>query len=183
MNTVSTVMVCDSELMQLDQFMFYQSQLASRPPVPPKDIRSLGNWHTNHLDAIQSEEAAYIKHARDLFSVVPKNKSPLRNLFEKSLHFRIFRPWRVKMEEDIENSNRDTKHEIYISDERVDGFISVIIAFVGLVMLIAPLWILEFTESGRASLAWITGFVVLFLCLVSYATVAKPFETLGATAA
>ena len=87
------------------------------------------------------------------------------------------------MDEDVENSNRDTKHELYISDERVDGFISVVIAFVGLAMLIAPLWILEYTNSSRASLAWITGFIVLFLCLVTYATVAKPFETLGATAA
>lgn len=163
--------------------MFYQSQLANRPPVPAKDATSLSNWQQNHLNAIQSEEAAYIKHTRDLFSVVPKSKSPLRNLFEKSLHFRIFRPWRVKREEDIENSNRDTKHELYISDERVDGFISIIIAFVGLAMLITPLWILEFTSSSIASLAWITGFIILFLCIVSYATVAKPFETLGATAA
>ncbi len=64
-----------------------------------------------------------------------------------------------------------------------DAFITFIIACTGLVMLIAPLWILEFTKSSIASLAWMTGFLVLFLYMVAYATVAKPFETLGATAA
>jgi hypothetical protein len=165
-----------------DEFMFYFSQLKARPPVPGKDSKSIGNWLENHMNAIQAEEAAYINHTSDLFSVVPKPKSPLRNLFEKSLHFRIFRPWRVKRD-DIENYSYDMKHELYISDERVDAFISIIIACTGLVMLIAPLWILEFTKSSIASLAWITGFIVLFLCMVTYATVAKPFETLGATAA
>ncbi|CZR62673.1 uncharacterized protein PAC_12570 [Phialocephala subalpina] len=93
----------------------------------------------------------------------------------------LSKPWRVKRK-GIDSSDYDAKHELYMSDERIDGCISVTIAVAGLVMLIAPLWILEFTSSNKASLAWITGFITLFLCVVTYATAAKPFETLGATA-
>jgi hypothetical protein len=116
--------------MKSDEFMFYFSQLKARPPVPGKDSKSVGNWLENHETAIQAEEAAYINHNSDLFSVIPRAKSPLRNLFEKSLHFRIFQPWRVKRD-DLENCNYDIKHELYISDERFNGFISVIILVLG----------------------------------------------------
>ena len=51
-------------------------------------------------------------------------------------------------------------------------------------MLIAPMWILQALD-GRTlpKLGTITAFIVTFLMLVSYATLAKPFETLAATAA
>jgi len=163
--------------------MFHYSHLKSRPPVPKKDVRSVSQWLENHQNAIQAEEAAYVGHTGDLFAVVPKLKSPLRNLFEKWGRFRVFQPWRVK-KKDIELGGHDPEiEEVYLSDERINGFVSFVIASVGLVMLIAPLWILNFTQSTVKSLAWITGFIVLFLCLVTYATIAKPFETLGATAA
>ncbi|EHK97238.1 hypothetical protein M7I_7017 [Glarea lozoyensis 74030] len=110
------------KLKEYNEFMFHYSHLTNRPPVPTKDATSLSNWHENHLNAIQDEEAAYITHTEDLFSLVSNPKSPLRNLFEKSLHFRIFRPWQVKRK-DPENA------------------------------------------------------------ILSFATEAKPFETLGATAA
>lgn len=50
-------------------------------------------------------------------------------------------------------------------------------------MLLTPMWILQALHNDNAKLAVITAFVVVFLGLVAYATVAKPFETLAATAA
>lgn len=155
--------------------MFYYSQMAGHPPISARDARSLSNWHLNHLNAIQAAESSYINYTRDLFSVVPNPKSHLRHLFEKSVHSRNMRRWRVK-KEDIESSGHDGTHELHLFDEKFDTFTSVITACIGLVMLIAPLWILEFTNSSIASLAWITGFIILFHCLFTYATVAKPFE-------
>lgn len=71
----------------------------------------------------------------------------------------------------------------YTSDKRIDRFITILVVGIGVVMLIAPMWILQAVPSNSYKLAVITTFIVVFLGIVSYATVAKPFETLAATAA
>lgn len=53
----------------------------------------------------------------------------------------------------------------------------------GMVMLIAPLWVLAVTHGTMKRLGVITGFVVLFLGLIAFTTVARPFESLAAAAA
>lgn len=53
----------------------------------------------------------------------------------------------------------------------------------GIVMLIVPLWILAFVHEQTRRLGIITAFVMAFLMLMSFATLAKPFESLAATAA
>jgi hypothetical protein len=50
-------------------------------------------------------------------------------------------------------------------------------------MLIAPIWILEVMTKPIRKLVVITVFIVVFLAMLSSVTVAKPFETLAATAA
>jgi hypothetical protein len=71
----------------------------------------------------------------------------------------------------------------YFSDKRIDRFITFLVVGVGMIMLIAPMWILYGLQSNLQKLGTITGFIVLFLVLVVSATVAKPFEALAATAA
>lgn len=53
----------------------------------------------------------------------------------------------------------------------------------GLIMLIAPLWILAFLGGLVQRLTAISAFIVLFVALVSITTAAKPFESLAAAAA
>lgn len=71
----------------------------------------------------------------------------------------------------------------YISDKRIDRFITVVIVVVGMMMLIAPMWILQSLADQTQKLGTITAFIVVFLGLISYTSVAKPFEALAATAA
>jgi hypothetical protein len=71
----------------------------------------------------------------------------------------------------------------YISDKRVDTFAYVVIVGVGMAMLIAPMWVLEFLDSQLVKLATITTFIIAFLAMISGASSAKPFEVLAATAA
>ena len=71
----------------------------------------------------------------------------------------------------------------YFSDKKVDRFITIVIVGIGTVMLIAPLWNLQALTTPILKLGTITAFIMLFLTIISYATVAKPFETLAATAA
>ena len=75
----------------------------------------------------------------------------------------------------------ETTH--YYSDERMENFVTVVITAVGFVMIVAPLWWLLFVDSKTHQLAIITCFIALFLGLISSVTVAKPFESLAATAA
>ena len=82
---------------------------------------------------------------------------------------------------DKEASLRGTT--VYLVDKRIDMFVALIITIVGLLMLIVPLWVLAFVGKTTYRLAIITAFVVIFLCFVSFTTVARPFETLGAAAA
>ena len=148
--------------------------------MPKKDIYSLSNWFNNNGNAILAEETDYIKHPSDLFSLVPRLKSPLVSLLERSSRFRLLRLWQ---QEDIENLTSNDKNVHYYLDKKIDRFITTFIMGLGLVMLIAPLWILAFVGGSVQRLGVISAFIVLFVALISVTTVAKPFESLAAAAA
>lgn len=156
--------------------MIQHSDLRSRPKIEDKDVRSVANWFYNHPKAILAEESRYITQKSDLFSIASRDKAPLRRLLEKSARLRQWSMWRK--EPKIEDEN-----VFYTSDHRIDFFVGMIITVVGICMLVAPLWILAFTETKARQLAVITSFLVCFLCLVTFTTAARPFESLGATAA
>lgn len=166
----------DKKLRAYNELVIQHSELRKRPRVADKDRNNLVNWFYNHGNAIATEESEYIQHSDDLFAIVPKLKTPLRRFMEKSRHFRLFRLWMKETPVEDENVH-------YTSDERIDSFVNLIIALVGLVMLIVPLWWLAFVTWVVHRLAIIISFVMVFLCFVSFTTVARPFETFGAAAA
>ena len=163
-----------------DELILQHSQIRARPQVPKKDLCSLENWFYNNGNAILAEEMDYIKHHSDLFSLVPTPKSPLRSLLERSSHFRLLRLWQ---QNEVDHSARQDENVHYISDRKIDSFIATFIISLGLIMLIAPLWILAFLGGLVQRLGVISAFIVLFVALVSITTVAKPFESLAAAAA
>ena len=165
-----------------DSFILQQAELKKYPTSKHQDVKSLENWHWNHNDcAIDPEEQKYLTHQHDLFSVVPREKTPLRRLLDRSKRFRIHSWWKDKKAPELPLYDKDVV--TYISDKRIDRFITVVIVGVGVLMLIAPMWILQALQDIHQKLGTITAFIVLFLGMVSYTTVAKPFETLAATAA
>jgi hypothetical protein len=165
-----------------DAFMLQQSELKKAPPACAQDIKSVCNWHHNHSNvAISAPETAYLSHDLDLYSVVPKEKTPLRRLLDRSRKFRIHSLWRTEKAPQLPVYDQDVI--TYTDDKRIDRFVTILIVGVGTLMLLTPMWILQALHNDNAKLAVITAFVVVFLGLVAYATVAKPFETLAATAA
>jgi hypothetical protein len=54
---------------------------------------------------------------------------------------------------------------------------------VGMSMLIAPMWILEYLTTDEEKLGTITAFIVAFVALIPTVTASRPFEILGAIAA
>lgn len=117
----------------------------------------------------------------DLFSLVPEDRSPLRRFFEQSSRFRLLGFWERKPPSHL--PIHDQGYVYYSSDKRIDQFVTVTILSAGLCMLIAPIWILAFVHKVAAKLAIITVFILIFLAMVSFATNAKPYESLAATAA
>lgn len=101
-------------------------------------------------------------------------------LLERSSRFRLLKFWQQKT---VEHSAGEDENVHYFSDEKIDRFVSTFIMSLGVIMLIAPLWILAFLEGLAQRLGVISAFVVLFVALLSFTTVAKPFETLAAAAA
>jgi hypothetical protein len=151
--------------------------------VPKRHVTSISTWLSNEQNAILDEETAYISKTSDLVQLVPKAITPLRQLLERSSRFRLSRLW-AKRPPDLPThsvSNSETVH--YSSDARIDRYIGVTITVLGMGMLIAPLWVLAYTGAMWKRLCVITGFIVLFLCLVAFTTVARPFESLAASAA
>ena len=121
----------------------------------------------------------YLKSGDDLIYVLPKEKSPLRRIYNKaeSLGFGWFR----RDPTDIVGYDPETTS--LLEEERAETVMSRVVLFIGLLMLIGPLWILEYVRGSAQSLAVITGFIILFLGLLSFTTAAKPFESLAAAAA
>jgi di/tricarboxylate transporter len=133
--------------------------------------------------AIDSAEADFIWKKDDLIPVSPKDRSWFRSVLEKSALLRTawFGRFLQREPQDIETIGDG--QTIWHNEKRVERFSSAVIAIVGLVMLIGPLWILEHLVDLPKKLGVITGFIVLFFVLVGVATAAKVFEALAAAAA
>ena len=69
------------------------------------------------------------------------------------------------------------------SDSKIDKSIILLLRATGFSMLVAPLWILARTPDIDRKLAVITGFLLIFMILVSILTVSKSLELMAATAA
>ena len=161
--------------------MLQQASLRDFAKAPARNIQSIVNWHYNHdFNAIAPNEQKYLAQREDLFSPVQKSVSPIRYLVNNSERLRTLPLWRYQKEGAPEYDNEQV---LYYSDKRIDAFDSAFIFFLGTVMLVAPIWILQTLEVLQAKLGVITAFIVLFLAIMSYAVHTKPFEALGATAA
>jgi hypothetical protein len=155
------------------------SDLRAYPRATQDSITSVKNWFLNNSGAIIDPEQRFISYSEDLISIVREEKAGMRRFFETNLLFRLRWFWK-KGVSDVPGVDKATR---YTSDDRVDVYTTVAVFVVGLFMLIAPLWILAVVNGQFQKLGTITAFVVSFLGILLYATVAKPFETLAATAA
>jgi hypothetical protein len=165
-----------------DTLILQQAELKKYPLASKKAVVSVQNWHENHGNlVIAPEEQEYLSHDLDLFPLARREKTPLRKLLERSRRFRIHSVWRKKKVPELPVYDADTVK--LLSDKRIDRFITAITMSIGSAMLIAPMWVLQALDDPSRKLAVITAFIVVFLGMVSYATVAKPPEILAATAA
>ncbi|KAJ8126334.1 hypothetical protein O1611_g7303 [Lasiodiplodia mahajangana] len=168
-------------ILKYNEFILQQAEMKKFQTPRGQDIRSLCNWHYNHDDgAILLDERKYLEHTGDLFSVIQKDKAPLRKLIDRSRLLRTLCIWRLNNQS---TPNDEVGIVSYYSDERINTFASAVIVSLGAILLLVPLWILYALNNSALKLAVITAFVASFLIILSFAMVAKPFEALGVTAA
>lgn len=76
-----------------------------------------------------------------------------------------------------------SKTAFYYSLVGVERAVAATIVMVGMLLLLGPMWALQFVAGNLARLGVITAFVVVFTALLGATTLAKPFEVLAGTAA
>ncbi|KAK6829717.1 hypothetical protein PG987_010301 [Apiospora arundinis] len=172
-------------LSKYNALVIQQTGLRKYPAAPQRDIKNINRWHYNHGNyAIADEERQYLQQTDDLISIAERDKTPLRQFIDKSQRLRTLRIW----QQPSSGSNTDHQHYrdqdvSYYSDKRIDAFTSLTIVFIGIAMLLTPIWILQSLQAPTMKLVVITIFILAFLITLFYAMVTKPFEALGATAA
>jgi hypothetical protein len=164
-----------------DTILLAHSELRARGPALKRNIANVDNWFENNQGAIVQDEANFIKHREDLFTISTTRKPTIRHFLESHVVFRLHWLWKKEPPPDTRQADRDTRQ--YISDEKMDLVATVTIIFVGLAMLIVPIWVLAILTGPYTKLGVITCFIVVFLVVVLYATVATPSEALAASAA
>lgn len=150
------------------------------PLAPQRDVKSIRNWHFNYdYKAIGEDEQQYLNYDEDLICLAPRDKTPIRQLIDRSRWLRTLWIWRRR----DRNSPEDNLSRVsYYSDKRMDQFSSVFIVLIGVGMLITPIWVLQLLHSFWEKLVVITVFVSVFLIVLSFAMATRPFEALAATA-
>ena len=138
-------------------------------------MRGVKTFFVKYPNAIQDSEKGYLDAGEDLMYVLPKPARPWLHSMFSVYAYKLFqrRP--------TDASAFDPEMIFLPQEERRENILTRSILLVGLLMLIAPLWILEIVHGSSQRLAVITGFIILFLALVVFATAARPFESLAAT--
>ncbi|KAL1873242.1 hypothetical protein Daus18300_004062 [Diaporthe australafricana] len=167
-------------LEQYNNYLVAFSEIQRWEPAKTRQWHNLDNWlNHNHKKAISEEEAQFSQETRDLVTLVSDQKSPLESLVERFPRLLISKALRSVSK----SSQVPSATTTYYSKKRLRNIAFVVILGAGLLLLLGPLWALQFVGDNIKRLAIITCFIMLFTAALASATVAKPFEVLAATAA
>jgi hypothetical protein len=128
---------------------------------------------------IKEEETEFAARKNDLISINPHISSPFARMLRGSRKLRSSRLVRAKPDPEIGPS----AYTLYASDDALANLNTILIVTLGLGMLLGPMWWLEGVSSSKQRLGIITGFLALFMVVMSLATAHRPFEVIAASAA
>ncbi|GJN72575.1 hypothetical protein PLIIFM63780_006637 [Purpureocillium lilacinum] len=166
-------------LHEYNEYILAFSQIKSWRSAQDRQVENIENWFYNHPYAIDAKEQEFVRAGRDVVALASKPKPSVRLLMERCaplLHSRLFR---IK----AKSNQAQSGTTLYFSNTRFDAFVTFTVIAAGLMLLLGPMWWLQFVADPVKRLGIITGFVLLFTGLLASATVAKPFEVMAATAA
>ncbi|KAM7207185.1 hypothetical protein V8F20_002451 [Naviculisporaceae sp. PSN 640] len=154
---------------EYDDLLCQYTTLKSRPRAPQRNIHNIRVWLSDNYSPIHPLEAEFINSPSDLVSLTKAPRSPFQRLVEKC----VLMPARLFFASATPQG----------VESAVDTLASVLVFLAATTMIVAPLWILAMVvEDPFDRLATVTGFLVLFLGMFIWGTMARPFEILAATA-
>lgn len=127
--------------------------------------------------AITKDETRFAEQDVDLISMRPHATAPLGKILAS---IRLVRRLFPAKEDSSQSTTGNTR---YASDAALEEFSTGTIIFLGLAMLLGPMWSLEFVSNSKYRLTIITVSLALFMFFLSLASVNRPFEVVAASAA
>jgi hypothetical protein len=155
-------------------------QLKAQPPASKQNIKNVKNWLFNNNGPIYEKEAEFVDK-EDLITIAAGRKSSARYLFERMILVPTNGLFGLFTRRDHTNLS-DCRTIVQGKDEHIDALATAAIFLAAAMMLIAPLWILAGIGETYQKLTVITIFLIVFLSVLNWGTVARPFEILAATA-
>lgn len=119
-------------------------------------------------------------YAPDLISISSRTLPPLGRWLESWQSLRLSKWFSAVL---IEGKHVKSESTTYFSDSRFEKLTNRSIILGGLIMLLTPLWLLEYYSGSKRRLGIITTFVVVFMLIMSTATINRPFEVVASSAA
>lgn len=171
-----------AKMERYDQLVVNYLTLKAREPAPKMNTNNIKQWLENHRQPIHPDEIGFL-HADDLITASRISKSALRRSFEQHVlapTTGLFGLFALKPSPDALPGEAETT--VLGKDEHVDAVAALAIFFAAAVMLIAPLWTLVVVDGMFKKLGIITVFLFLFLGILTWGTLSRPFEILAATA-
>lgn len=156
--------------------------LKERQNAPQANVRNVKQWLKNNPGAIDKDEASFI-NCVDVFTVSKPEKSYVRRCFEQRVLYWVFRilglgPKSAAVPGPFDPGPTTVRGD----DSQVDTLATISVFAAAGFMLIAPLWILANLHNTIQKLVVITVFSTVFLAVMNWGTLARPFEILAATA-
>lgn len=139
--------------------------------------RNVQMWFQDHVNAVDPDEQDYIEHSDDLMTLSQKYKTSMQKFCERIAFVQWLFSRRGTKLPDFEKRVRVG------SDDKLQWFADSIIICLGLLMLFAPMWWLEWIVDDVTRLAIMTCFIFVFAVGLRAISRAQPFEVLAATAA
>jgi hypothetical protein len=162
-----------------DQFIDAFGKIRARSRAEERQVNNVKNW-LNSRNAIRLDEAAFVNHTSDLISIISHSRPPLVRWLASCRKLRSWGLFKAKYRPDLHVQSAATR---YSSNEIFDTLGTTSLILMGLIMLLAPLWWLDNASGSQKRLGIITGFIVVFLAIMSTATIHRPFEVIAASAA
>ncbi|KAF5512361.1 hypothetical protein CGCA056_v011632 [Colletotrichum aenigma] len=128
---------------------------------------------------IEPKEIHYLDK-RDLVSISPQAKSSVQQIFEQKVGLPIVE-W-LQRQNHTHRQRTVHNHAVYLDDDKFEIFTSLGLYVAAITMLAAPMWILASMKDSTIKLIVITAFLFIFVTIMNWGIVAKPFEILAAAA-
>lgn len=174
-------------LQQADKYVEAFSKIRSRPSANERQINNVRNWlsdikggYRQAIDVQETKSYMDSRYAADLISISLRSRPPLGRWLESFQKLQLSKLFRAEL---IPGKHKESRTTTYSSDTKFENLTNCSIILGGLIMLLTPLWLLEYYSGSKTRLGIITTFVVVFMFTMSTATINRPFEVVAASAA